>query len=529
MKKGFTLIELLAVIIILVIIILIIMPVIINIVDNVRKGAFENSARGLSRVVENDCLRKSIGEEHQGYFVFLEGEVINEELIFSGKENNFGIIWYDNNCKIAMMINNGKWCALKSYNENNIIFSEYDGECILEEMVVDGIPPEVLISQGFVPISTPDELNNIRYDTLNTFGLGTEWEGTYTGGLDKKYFQTNDIDLDVAPYNSGTGWETLGRIASDNGNYFMGIYNGQDYIIENLYISWSSSIEDCQLALFYGIDEEGIVQNVKVNSFSVTGAFELGAIAVYNEGLIENVDVVGVVNMLLDWQGNAGGIVWENLETGRIINVSADVFYTGHHAFYVGGIVGWNDGEIFRAKARGTINTSGLSMDIGGITGRNQGLIKESFSNLNIPNQQYMYFGGVAGDCHFGTIENSYSTGTIHARYDSRGFCGYGIDTVVLNGYSVGSVIYSGSGDPNTVSGFIGGSISNTIITNSYWDTETSGQSTSDGGEGRTTADMTYPYNSSNTYIDWDFENVWAIDASIDNGYPYLIHNPPFD
>jgi hypothetical protein len=46
-------------------------------------------------------------------------------------------------------------------------------------------------------------------------------------------------------------------------------------------------------------------------------------------------------------------------------------------------------------------------------------------------------------------------------------------------------------------------------------------------GEGRSTQQMTYPYDA-DTYVDWDFANIWAIDSdhSINDGYPYLRQMP---
>ena len=46
------------------------------------------------------------------------------------------------------------------------------------------------------------------------------------------------------------------------------------------------------------------------------------------------------------------------------------------------------------------------------------------------------------------------------------------------------------------------------VITSSFWDTETSGQSTSDGGTGKTTAEMQTAF----TFLDagWDFVNETA-------------------
>ena len=51
-KKGFTLIELLAIIVILAIIAVITVPIILNIIDNARKGAARNSVIGYGKSVE---------------------------------------------------------------------------------------------------------------------------------------------------------------------------------------------------------------------------------------------------------------------------------------------------------------------------------------------------------------------------------------------------------------------------------------------------------------------------------------------
>ena len=53
-------------------------------------------------------------------------------------------------------------------------------------------------------------------------------------------------------------------------------------------------------------------------------------------------------------------------------------------------------------------------------------------------------------------------------------------------------------------------------IFSSYWDINTSGQSQSAGGEGRTTQQM----QTQSNYVGWDFTNVWRINEGQD--YPRL-------
>ncbi|MBN2128122.1 MAG: hypothetical protein JW741_01445, partial [Sedimentisphaerales bacterium] len=68
------------------------------------------------------------------------------------------------------------------------------------------------------------------------------------------------------------------------------------------------------------------------------------------------------------------------------------------------------------------------------------------------------------------------------------------------------------------------------IIDASFWDVETSGQSTSSGGTGKTTAQMKTAYTFTNA--GWDFadetangtDDIWSIDEGRD--YPQLSSQP---
>jgi hypothetical protein len=60
----------------------------------------------------------------------------------------------------------------------------------------------------------------------------------------------------------------------------------------------------------------------------------------------------------------------------------------------------------------------------------------------------------------------------------------------------------------------------NNDVTDSYWDTETTGQSTSDGGTGLTTPEMTGTAATSNM-VGFDFTTTWETVTSPDD-YPIL-------
>jgi len=71
-----------------------------------------------------------------------------------------------------------------------------------------------------------------------------------------------------------------------------------------------------------------------------------------------------------------------------------------------------------------------------------------------------------------------------------------------------------------TVGGLVG--VNSGTVTSSYYDSETSGQSDTGKGDPKTTAEM----KSQTTFVGWDFDEVWGIDAEINDGYPYLLSEP---
>jgi hypothetical protein len=136
--------------------------------------------------------------------------------------------------------------------------------------------------------------------------------------------------------------------------------------------------------------------------------------------------------------------------------------------------------------------------------------------------------GGLVGANYQGFVTNCYAMGTVSGKEIVGGLVGqsgdWGIDpgwgSKVLNCFSTGLV----SGEYN-IGGLVGDNLKGEI-TNSFWDIETSGQSTSDGGTGKTTTEM----QTAGTFLDagWDFvdetangtDDIWWILEGQD--YPRL-------
>jgi len=82
-----------------------------------------------------------------------------------------------------------------------------------------------------------------------------------------------------------------------------------------------------------------------------------------------------------------------------------------------------------------------------------------------------------------GAVSNSYSTGSVTGNARVGGLVGFNDEGAVSNSYSTGSV---------TGNDYVGGLVgfNGYAVINSFWDIETSGQATSAGGTGKTTAQM---------------------------------------
>ncbi len=107
----------------------------------------------------------------------------------------------------------------------------------------------------------------------------------------------------------------------------------------------------------------------------------------------------------------------------------------------------------------------------------------EDIGLLNVDVTSNAYIGGLVG-ANSGTVSNSYSTGSVTGEEGVGGLMGANSGTV-SNSYSSGSV----TGE-NHVGGLVGDNQEEGTVSNSFWDTQTSGQDNSDGGTGKTTAQM---------------------------------------
>ncbi|WP_337099081.1 S-layer homology domain-containing protein [Paenibacillus sp. YIM B09110] len=161
----------------------------------------------------------------------------------------------------------------------------------------------------------------------------------------------------------------------------------------------------------------------------------------------------------------------------------------------VGGIVGslLDDGIISNAYSTGTVTAT--VQRAGGLVGKLQGELNETFSTADaIGLSGSDYIGGLVGESAHAIVTDSFAAGR------------------VTSAASTG------------VGGLIGASI-DTAVTDSFWDIETSEQPTSAGGSGAI-GKLSTEMKSKSTYsaagVDWDFTNTWAMISG--TTYPMFEH-----
>ena len=143
-KRGFTLIELLAVIIILAVIALVAVPVILNVIDNAKKGALKDSVYNLTKAAENYiALEEARGNEinwntnkitNEKYISFnLSNKEEVKKLNVKGSFPNKGRVEITKKGDTFVVAIDNNLCAKKNYGEHlvNLLSLNSDNICML--------------------------------------------------------------------------------------------------------------------------------------------------------------------------------------------------------------------------------------------------------------------------------------------------------------------------------------------------------------------------------------------------------------
>ncbi|MCL2328855.1 MAG: leucine-rich repeat domain-containing protein [Bacteroidetes bacterium] len=309
--------------------------------------------------------------------------------------------------------------------------------------------------------------------------------------LDKSFILMNDIDLTqflIDNSNAGLGWLPIGPSTMP----FTGNFNGAGHKITGLWMKRTSVLDNG----LFGVIEGAIIDNVGISATSIKGLGQVGALAgvsrnstiknCYATGNVSGIEIVvgGLVGILID-----GSTVTNSYATGNVVSGEGNV----------GGLVGCShNSTIANCYATGNVSETGvpggpMSGDVGGLVGVN---------------------------ANSSTIINCYATGNVsgYAKEDVGGLVGTNYDATIINCYATGNVVRTGS----RIGGLVGRDQGST--TNSFYDSQTTGQSDTGKGTPKTTAEM----KTQSTFTDWNFAagGDWKM---CPGSYPILQWQPMSD
>ncbi|POB02535.1 beta strand repeat-containing protein, partial [Halopseudomonas oceani] len=351
---------------------------------------------------------------------------------------------------------------------------------------------------SFLRANGGDGSDGNAYQIVDLYGL----QGIASRNLLSSHFAlSNDIDASgTANWNGGAGFLPIG----DDTNHYTGSFDGQGHIINGLTINRPNTDN---VGLF-GVISASQISNIGLTNATITGQTVVGGLvgSGTNNSRISHSSVMGDLEGAFDVGALAGafnGTIEHSHSGGSVVG----------YVERTGGLVGSMTGQISDSYSTATVAAG--SRDVGGLVGVMNGTITASHAGGNVSGATYI--GGLVGrNDSTGTINQSYATGSVSGAYATGGLVGMNFGTINQS-YVTGRVSgfqYAGA--------LIGTRESGTIITNSYWNTEASGQASpvgagsSTGITGLTTAQM---FDAAN-FSGFDFAGTWA--NADDQTTPYL-------
>jgi prepilin-type N-terminal cleavage/methylation domain-containing protein len=494
-RRGFTVIELLAVICVLSILVFLALPRYLGYTKDAKFTQLIHDAKLLEEAATRYYLANGQWPRASDAYYTKDQILAFSQTVYDSSGHQVDLDpdghYYDIDFKAL-----GRYITIQSGPKNFILENPEGAVYVLDptsntrlaasEPVATEPQPIRQPDSGEIPIRTPEELAKIGVDPAYP--------------LSGKYILMANLDL--SSYSSGEGWNPIGS----SNTPFTGQFDGNGLVIKNLTINRPSTNYQ---GLFGYTGNTTKLSNIGLENVSVTGqSYTGGLVGLNNYGAITNSYSTGSVTGVQ----NVGGLVGYNFY-GDITSSYSTGSVTGT-GYDIGGLVGMNySGTITGSYSTGSV--TGNAFNTGGLVGDNTGDITNSYSTGSVTGAG-QGTGGLVGNNDYGTITSSYSTGSVtNTALNTGGLVGvnYG---AITNSYSTGSVS-STTGNSHT-GGLVGYNYSGTI-TNSYWDTQTSGITTSAGGTGKTTVQM----KQYTTFSGWNFTNIWAIEEGV--SYPYLRSN----
>ena len=385
--------------------------------------------------------------------------------------------------------------------------------------------------------------------TANIDASATQYWDDADGDSDGDlYNDTNDI----TSTGSNEGFSPIGNLSTR----FYGNYDGDNFTISGMTINRTYPSSGNEIGMF-GWAQNGTIKdltlsNMVVTATSVASFYGVGMLmGGGGSGIISNITISGgslTSSGSYGYVGPLAGRYSKGTISNSTSSASVSFTYTGSSSTSnIGGLIGYisasspDNYTISNSSATGSVtvsNTSGNVTRVGGFAGTlsGTGTVDRCFSSGTVTSNNGGYVGGFVGNPYEVVITDSYTVSNISVAATSSvgGFfssspTGSTNKPTFTRTYAAGTITGGSAG------GFGGQSNYTNTYTDSFWDTDTTGNTIAvpNDKEGNLTGKTTAEMKTLATFTDiattglsttWDFDTIWNIDTSgtINNGYPYL-------
>ena len=281
--------------------------------------------------------------------------------------------------------------------------------------------------RSYMLVNTVYDLQNIQNNLAGTYALGGNIDASVTSG-----------------WNSGAGFVPIG-----SGTQFTGTFDGQNHVVSNLTVYRPGTN---YVALIGTVGSTGAIQNLNLTGANITGNQYVAGLVGENFGLVTNSSSAGAVTSTATSFSFVGGLVGNNQGTITFSYAAGSV--TGSDR--VGGLVGGNYPDRFIGNSHADVTVTGSAFWVGGLVGFNDGTIVQSYATGNVSGNSEV--GGLVGynwsdmSGPFASITGSYATGDVSGNFNVGGLVGYHLPRSVLDtSYATGMVTGG-----NNVGGLVG-------------------------------------------------------------------------
>lgn len=407
---------------------------------------------------------------------------------------------------------------------------------------------------------------NFAIQNLYINRTASDYQGLFGWGIDCSVSDLSLTGLNINSRHSSGGM--MGRLGDNNNTTIATITNVS---VAGTVNGNNSSVIDARVGGLIGLSQNAVVDNctssVAVAASSRSGGLigELTTETPGTGGIVKNCSNSGTVNSVgqrvggligyanlnstirnssnsgnISAQASVGGLIGfaltstinSSYSTGTVTAADDDNDGTGFAD--AGGLAGdaYSGCSIDSCYATGAVIASGRN--VGGLVGytTSNTTINRSYASGNVAitsstqGEVGGLLGGVAGGAT-GSVSNSYATGSVSAA--STGGTGRGVGGLIgrvrntITSFTVNNCYSTGTVTATADGGGLIGLAASSVVNNSYWNSATTGQASSQGGG---TALNTAQMQEVSSYVDnWDFSlasNIWGYNPNENSAYPFL-------